>query len=38
MEETLPESLNPPDGDEARIQEEIREALRGIIDPGTGSI
>ena len=36
MEETVPESLNPRDGIEARIHREIEEALRGIIDPGTG--
>ncbi len=36
MEETLPESLSPQDGDKAKIREKIQEALRGIIDPGTG--
>lgn len=36
MEETLPESLNPPDGEAARVREEIQEALRGLIDPETG--
>jgi metal-sulfur cluster biosynthetic enzyme len=36
VEEALPESLSPQDGVEARVHEEIKEALRGIIDPGTG--
>jgi metal-sulfur cluster biosynthetic enzyme len=36
MEETLPESVNPQDGEPAKIREEIQEGLRGIIDPGTG--
>ena len=36
MEETLPESLSPQDGEAAKIREEIQEALRGIVDPGTG--
>ena len=36
MEEALPESLSPRDGEAAKIREEIREGLRGIIDPGTG--
>jgi metal-sulfur cluster biosynthetic enzyme len=36
MEETLPESLNPQDNVEAKIRDELRERLQGIIDPGTG--
>jgi metal-sulfur cluster biosynthetic enzyme len=36
MEEALPKSLSPRNGDEAKIQEDIQGALRGIIDPGTG--
>ncbi len=32
MEEALPKSLSP----QARTEAKIREALRGIIDPGTG--
>jgi metal-sulfur cluster biosynthetic enzyme len=36
MEEALPESLSPQDGEEAKIRQEIEEGLRGIIDPGTG--
>ena len=36
MEEALPESLSPMDGEAAKIREGIQEALRGIIDPGTG--
>ncbi len=36
MEEALPESMNTPGGAEARIREEIQQALRGIIDPETG--
>jgi metal-sulfur cluster biosynthetic enzyme len=36
MEEALPESLSPQDGEAAKIREEIQEGLRGIIDPGTG--
>jgi metal-sulfur cluster biosynthetic enzyme len=36
MEEALPESLSLQDGKAAKIREEIQEALRGIIDPGTG--
>ncbi len=36
MEKTLPESLSTPDYDETRILEDIRQALRGIIDPETG--
>ena len=36
MEEALPNSLSPLDGEAAKIRAEIQEALRGIIDPGTG--
>lgn len=36
MEEALPEPLSQRDEEAARIREEIREGLRGIIDPGTG--
>jgi len=36
MEKALPESLSPQDGEAGKIREEIQEALRGIIDPGTG--
>ena len=36
MEEALPESMSPQDGEEAKVREEIQEGLRGIIDPGTG--
>ena len=36
MEEALPESLSPQDGEAAKIREEIQEGLRAIIDPGTG--
>ena len=36
MEKALPESLSPQDGIEAKIHDQIREGLRGIIDPGTG--
>lgn len=36
MEETVPESLNPRDGVEARIHDEIQKAFRGVIDPETG--
>ncbi len=36
MEETVPEPMTPRDGIEAEIREEMEEALRGVIDPGTG--
>jgi len=36
MEEALPESLSPQDGEASKIREAIQEGLRGIIDPGTG--
>lgn len=36
MEEAVPESLDTKAGEETEIRKEIQEALRGIIDPGTG--
>jgi metal-sulfur cluster biosynthetic enzyme len=36
MEKSVPESLNSRDGEEAKLQEEIQDGLRGVIDPGTG--
>jgi len=36
MEEAVPESIGPQDGEETDLHEEIQKGLRGIIDPGTG--
>jgi metal-sulfur cluster biosynthetic enzyme len=36
MDETVPESIGPQDGEATDLHQEIQKGLRGIIDPGTG--